>query len=241
MISIIITNFNKGKYLLNTLESCKNQKDNNFEIILFDDKSTDNSLEITKIFFLKNKKIRFKIIKRYSKKSLKKSVNQLTAIKISLNFCKGQFISLLDGDDLFSKEKIYFLNKIIKKKKYKIIYNSYKIIENKEIFINKRHFKKRFILYPVFPPTSCCTIEKKFLKKIIKKIDTRSFFNCFIDFRIASYATKYYLDQILYTKKILTTYVINSDGIDSVYKNIFSYLFWKRKIESIILHTILKK
>ena len=46
MISIVISNFSKSKFLKKTIESCLNQKNKNFEIIFFDDKSTDNSLTI---------------------------------------------------------------------------------------------------------------------------------------------------------------------------------------------------
>ena len=58
MISIIITNYNKEKFILKTLNSCKNQIDKNFQIIITDDASTDKSLEIIKKFFYKNKKIK---------------------------------------------------------------------------------------------------------------------------------------------------------------------------------------
>lgn len=57
MITIIITNFNKGKFLKKNLESCRNQLDKNFEIIFFDDRSTDHSLKIVKNFIKKNKKL----------------------------------------------------------------------------------------------------------------------------------------------------------------------------------------
>ena len=51
-ISIIITNFNKEKYLVKSLNSLFNQNYKNFEIILFDDCSTDN----TSAYFPKTKK-----------------------------------------------------------------------------------------------------------------------------------------------------------------------------------------
>ena len=43
-VSILITNFNKGKYIEKALKSSLDQTYKNCEIILFDDKSTDNSL-----------------------------------------------------------------------------------------------------------------------------------------------------------------------------------------------------
>ena len=62
LISVIITNFNKQKYLYKSLKSLKNQKYNNFEVILFDDNSTDNSINVIrkfkKVIIIKNKKKR---------------------------------------------------------------------------------------------------------------------------------------------------------------------------------------
>ena len=44
--SILITNFNKSRYLDEALKSCVNQNFKNKEILIFDDCSTDNSLKI---------------------------------------------------------------------------------------------------------------------------------------------------------------------------------------------------
>ena len=56
MISVIITNYNKELYIEDTLNSLFQQLEKNFELIFFDDNSTDNSLNLTKLFFKKNKK-----------------------------------------------------------------------------------------------------------------------------------------------------------------------------------------
>tara|TARA_Y100000310_G_scaffold233032_2_gene235878 strand:- start:5722 stop:6339 length:618 start_codon:yes stop_codon:yes gene_type:complete len=49
-ISIVITNYNYGKYLSRCVRSCLNQKNVKKEIIVVDDCSTDNSLDILKPF-----------------------------------------------------------------------------------------------------------------------------------------------------------------------------------------------
>ena len=48
LASILITNFNKDKYLNDTIQSCLVQNYKKKEILIFDDKSTDNSLKILK-------------------------------------------------------------------------------------------------------------------------------------------------------------------------------------------------
>ena len=49
-ISILITNYNKGKFLNKTLQTACSQSFKNYEIILFDDCSTDDSISIIKKF-----------------------------------------------------------------------------------------------------------------------------------------------------------------------------------------------
>ena len=54
-ISVLISNYNKGVFLEQTLKMLEKQNYKNFEVILFDDASKDKSLEIIKKF--KNIKI----------------------------------------------------------------------------------------------------------------------------------------------------------------------------------------
>ena len=64
MISILITNYNKSKFLKKTINSLKINSYKNYEIILFDDASTDDSLvklkEFRNIKLIKNKKKKYK-------------------------------------------------------------------------------------------------------------------------------------------------------------------------------------
>ena len=64
-ISILITNFNKSKFLKRSISSVINQTYINKEILVFDDCSKDNSLEILtkfkKIKIIKNKKKNIKV------------------------------------------------------------------------------------------------------------------------------------------------------------------------------------
>ena len=64
-ISILITNYNKASFLNKSLQSVCSQNFKNYEIILFDDCSTDNSIKIIKKF----KKVKL-IINKFKKKKL---------------------------------------------------------------------------------------------------------------------------------------------------------------------------
>ena len=79
-VSVLITNYNKGKFLKNSITSVLNQTYKNKEVLLFDDCSKDDSLKILskyrniKIIRNKNKKY-----KRYLNDSLLTSIAGISA------------------------------------------------------------------------------------------------------------------------------------------------------------------
>ena len=88
--SILISSFNKGKYLGKCLNSCLNQKENDYEIIVFDNYSTDNTSKIL------NKFKKFPRIKIFKKKKISKSpaLNQIDLIKNAFVKSKGKIIPI---------------------------------------------------------------------------------------------------------------------------------------------------
>ena len=119
-ITLIICSYNNSKYLKKCLNSVFNQSvsKNNYDVILVDDKSTDNSLEVANFF--QNEK-NFKIIKNNKNLGLVKSCN--AAIKAT----NTNFFVRVDSDDYISKNFVkYFLKKI--EKNYDFVFSNYKII-----------------------------------------------------------------------------------------------------------------
>ncbi len=55
LVSIIVITYNSSKYVLETLESAKAQTYQNIELIVSDDGSTDNTIEICKIWIEKTR------------------------------------------------------------------------------------------------------------------------------------------------------------------------------------------
>ena len=116
-ISVLITNFNKSKYLKKSLNSLKKQNYKNYEIIFFDDKSTDQSLKIVK----KIKKVI--IIKNFTKKS-SAPLNQINGVDKAFKRSKGNIICLMDADDFFFKNKLLSISKFFDENKEKnIVFN----------------------------------------------------------------------------------------------------------------------
>lgn len=106
-ISVLMSAYNAEKYVGDAIESILNQTYTNFEFIIVDDKSTDNTLNIIKQFSAKDKRIR--II------SLKKNLGPSLAANIGLKEIKGQYLVRMDADDISDahrlEKQIDFLNK----------------------------------------------------------------------------------------------------------------------------------
>ncbi len=99
-ISVIISVYNKEAYLEQTLNSVLKQTFTNFEVIIINDGSTDNSLKAIKQF----KDSRIKIIDQ-DNHGASHARNQ------GLEIAKGDYIALLDGDDFW---ELSFLECIVK-------------------------------------------------------------------------------------------------------------------------------
>jgi len=92
-ISVIIPIYNGGKYLNYSLRSVQNQKMKDIEIIIVDDNSNDDSLEIIQNYMKSDKRIKLIKNKENRKILFCKSLGALNS--------KGKFIIELDQDDMF--------------------------------------------------------------------------------------------------------------------------------------------
>jgi len=89
-ISVIMSVYNGEKYLHEAIESILNQKYKDFEFIIIDDGSTDDTADILKTF----RDSRMKIITNHHNMGLAKSLNE--GIKKSI----GKYIARMDADDI---------------------------------------------------------------------------------------------------------------------------------------------
>lgn len=95
--SIVIPVYNVEKYLKRTLDSIFNQTEQNFEVILVNDGSTDKSVEIAK-------KYKVKIIDS-------KHVSVSEARNIGVKHAKGDYLIFLDSDDYWDKDLLKEVSK----------------------------------------------------------------------------------------------------------------------------------
>ena len=93
-VSIIIPNYNYARYLSDAIESALNQSYKPIEVIVVNNGSTDNSLEILKHF-----ENRIRVIDQAN-------LGQSGARNSGLNHAQGDYIAFLDADDYWHPEKI---------------------------------------------------------------------------------------------------------------------------------------
>lgn len=97
MVSVIVTCYNQEHCIIRTLESVSQQTYTNWECIVIDDESSDNSNQVVQKYIENDK--RFKLI-RHPNKGLAGSRNA------GFKHAQGEYIQFLDGDDTFLPEKL---------------------------------------------------------------------------------------------------------------------------------------
>ncbi|PKQ43572.1 glycosyltransferase family 2 protein [Confluentibacter flavum] len=154
--SVIIPLYNKEAYIIDTLKSVSNQSFQDFEIIIVDDGSTDNSLHLVSQFT----DSRIQIIRQENKGA---SVARNNGIQYS----KSLYIALLDADDLWYEDHLFELKKCITLFRNAVLYcNNYEI---------KRHdtFKTNAVFNFNYKK-NCLIIDDFFKANIINFIPSSS-------------------------------------------------------------------
>lgn len=112
LISIIVPVYNVSKYLEKCLTSLINQKYQQIEIILVNDGSTDNSLEICEKYKSQDSRI---ILVNQKNKGLSAARNR------GLDIAKGQYIGFVDSDDWIEEDMYYELHRMLIKEKCDLV------------------------------------------------------------------------------------------------------------------------
>ena len=97
LVSIVMPNYNGGRFLRDTIDSVLSQTYSEFEFIIVDDASTDDSLDVLKGYQIDS---RIQIYK------LEKNSQICIALNKGLDKAKGKYIARIDSDDCWMPEKL---------------------------------------------------------------------------------------------------------------------------------------
>lgn len=124
LISVVVTVYNSGKTIIETLESIRNQTYPYLELIISDDCSTDNTIEIVKEWIRANHKrfVKISILRAKKNHGVTKNCN------IGLSQVRGKYVEIIAGDDLL-------MDQALEKKKQFAERNGLKVVFTKvEVF-----------------------------------------------------------------------------------------------------------
>ena len=107
LVSIIINCYNGEKYLKHSLRSVLKQSYKNWELIFYDNLSTDKSKSIIQKKIKKDKRIKYFKSKQF--------LNLYEARNRAIDKSKGNYICFLDTDDFWDKNKLKVQIDYIKK------------------------------------------------------------------------------------------------------------------------------
>ena len=115
--SVLVPTYNQCQYLGEALDSLINQTDNDWEAIIVNDGSTDNTANILEIYAQKDS--RFKVIN-------KANGGTGSALNLALNHAQGEWVCWLSSDDLFEIDKLAIHRKwIYKNPDYKFFFSNF--------------------------------------------------------------------------------------------------------------------
>ena len=203
-VSIIMNCHNGEKYLKQSLKSVLNQTFKNWELIFWDNNSTDDSKKIFKSF----KDKRLKYFKSSKFNTLYKSRN------LAFKKCKGDFICFLDTDDWWSKNKLLSQVRLFKKNKntslvFSNYYFYYQKSKKKKIYTNNA-FKRGHITKDLLKNYYIGILTVMLKKSLIQKKFFSSKYNIIGDFDLFIHLSlKNYFD---FTQKPLAFYRVHNSN-----------------------------
>lgn len=123
MISIIITAYNVENTIIKAVQSCLNQSYTNLEILIINDCSTDNTLEVVKSI----KDSRIRIINN------EVNVGAGMSRRIGTKKAKGEYTNFLDGDDYIDTDFIETLYNAAKKNNADVVSSGIHFVDTDKI------------------------------------------------------------------------------------------------------------
>ncbi|OAM92863.1 Glycosyl transferase family 2 [Pelosinus fermentans] len=204
LVSVIIDNYNYGRFIGEAIESVLRQTFTNYELIIVDDGSNDNSRGIIDSYYHKHSE---KIVLVY-----KENGGQASAFNAGFKVAKGDIIAFLDSDDYWFEEK---LAKVVEAHKEHAIVQ-HNLIKGEKKFYDilespyRQAWFRQYGYYDNFVPTSALSFTHKLLNKIFPIPETNAVKIC-ADAYIIGHAL--YLDNIYSIEDCLGFYRVHGNNL----------------------------
>ena len=173
LVSIITPSFNSEKFIAETIQSVQNQTYQNWEMIIVDDGSADQTKEIIENLMKDDSRIQFF--------PLLKNGGPAKARNIAINQAKGKYMTFLDADDIWFPDFIENSIKTILKTGIYFVFSSYRRSNENLEFVYSDFIVPKKVIYTDILKTnsiSCLTafidiavLGKKSMPEITKRQD----------------------------------------------------------------------
>lgn len=222
LISIVIPIYNAEKYLEECLNSIKSQTYKNFEVIMVNDGSKDDSETICMNFLRSDSRFRY----------LKKANGGVSSARnLGLDNVKGDYITFIDADDWVDENYLDLLITTVKKNHSDIVVSSYKQFNNIDVFYLRAYtIQEKYLLnfekmnrddfltiFPKLMSINVCfnnAVAKLFRKELVKNLrfDTSIKYGEDLDFYFRLYLN---VDSISYVDEPTYVYRMHGDSTTS--------------------------
>ncbi len=220
--SIITTSYNYSDYIKETIESVLNQTYKNWEMIVVDDGSSDNSIEIIESYCKKDERIKLFTHENHINKGLKET------LKLAISKAQNDWLIILESDDKILPNYIEKKLEIIKQHpEVNFIFNDVNLFgcENrireydqyfkstKQILLNNPYPNKLFPYFKkinLIPTFSSVAIKKDLFNNVDFDSPIKAILDYYLWIQIAKNANIYYLDEKLTDWRMHQSYITNS-------------------------------
>lgn len=215
-ISIITASYNYERYISDTINSVLNQDYTDWELIVVDDGSSDNSVEIIKEFCKKDERIKLYQHENGKNKGLKET------LLLGIEKAQGDWIAFLESDDIFTPDNLSKKVEIVNKyPKVKLVFNKVEFLteekrSQQQIFektqekLSKktypRNMFKDFFINNQILTFSCTMVESK----VLKSADFNSPVDSLLDWWL--WINLAYKNDFYYINKELTKWRLHSES-----------------------------
>lgn len=133
LVSVIMNCHNGGKFLEQSVNSIISQTYKNWELIFWDNLSTDNSKKVFQSF--NDKRFKYYLANKHTV--------LYEARNLAIKKTQGEFIAFLDTDDVWFKDKLDLQINLFSKKNIGLVYTNYINYNKKNFFIKKKLASKK--------------------------------------------------------------------------------------------------
>lgn len=236
-ISVVMTSYNYAEYISEAIESVINQTYQDWELIIVDDGSRDNSVDIIKKYQAIDSRIKFFQHKGAKNKGLAAS------LKLGIEKSESDWIAFLESDDKFEETSLEEKNNVIEKYNPDLIFTDVNMFQDVDcIELMKEHldgirndysimnssggidnFAKIIRELNIIPTFSAVAVKKA----IIEHCDFNSPFKASLDYFLWN---QLQYKNVYYINKRLTAWRMHKDSYINKYKYswFLKYLFYTK-------------